>query len=162
MLTTIPTRRSQIAIARLKTGHLKILKIIDGKKIFPVCPKCDTKEISPQHILQCMNSSTTDLCNKPTDVIKLLQNNNLMDCEPGISNNNISVKFEGKSINKSQTKYNFKFHSAGSMTSTPHSWRDSFRRQCPPAHSQTKARSVANISLGTLGTSTLQSRLSPL
>ena len=78
-IRTTLQRKEQTAIARLKTGHLKTLKIIDGKKTFPICPKCDTKEASPQHILQCINSSTTDLWNKPTDVIKLVQNNNLMD-----------------------------------------------------------------------------------
>ncbi|UYV60306.1 hypothetical protein LAZ67_1000788 [Cordylochernes scorpioides] len=44
------TREEQMAISRLQTGHLRMLKFNGKIKTFQKCPKCDSQSASPEHL----------------------------------------------------------------------------------------------------------------
>ncbi|GBO14453.1 hypothetical protein AVEN_255566-1 [Araneus ventricosus] len=47
-------RKDQIALARLSSGHLKILRFSRGNKKFNNCTKCNMIEATPQHLFDCI------------------------------------------------------------------------------------------------------------
>ncbi|GFT49648.1 RNase H domain-containing protein [Trichonephila clavipes] len=48
------SRSYQTAFSRFSTGHLRCMNFEGGKRSFPICPKCNISQFSPQHILQCL------------------------------------------------------------------------------------------------------------
>ncbi|GFW82852.1 uncharacterized protein TNCV_3494221 [Trichonephila clavipes] len=46
-----------MAFSRFSTGHLRCMNFEGGKRSFPICPKCNISQFSPQHILQCLGFS---------------------------------------------------------------------------------------------------------
>ncbi|GBO02028.1 hypothetical protein AVEN_207555-1 [Araneus ventricosus] len=47
-------RKSQTAITRLSSGHLKTLRFSGGDKKFNICIKSNLIEAIPQHLLYCV------------------------------------------------------------------------------------------------------------
>ncbi|GFU28666.1 uncharacterized protein TNCV_468601 [Trichonephila clavipes] len=72
-------RNSQIALARLKSGHLKCLSFEHGRKIHPNCKKYCHYPASPEDILNCVGLSKEDLTSASHLVIDFLTVKNLME-----------------------------------------------------------------------------------
>ncbi|GFW73788.1 uncharacterized protein TNCV_1542421 [Trichonephila clavipes] len=51
------SRSYQTVFSGFSTGHLRCMNFEGGKRIFPICPKCNISHFSPQHILQCLGFS---------------------------------------------------------------------------------------------------------
>ncbi|GFS47190.1 RNase H domain-containing protein [Trichonephila clavipes] len=51
------SRSYQTAFSRFSTGHLRCMNFKGGKRSFPICPKCNISQFSPQHIIQCLGFS---------------------------------------------------------------------------------------------------------
>ncbi|GFS56763.1 uncharacterized protein TNCV_2221941 [Trichonephila clavipes] len=55
----------QTAFSRFSTGHLRCMNFEGGKRSFPICPKCNISQFSPQHILQCLGFSCEEAVAPP-------------------------------------------------------------------------------------------------
>ncbi|GFV13442.1 hypothetical protein TNCV_129401 [Trichonephila clavipes] len=59
--------RCRLNLSRLKRppfgvrwkGHFKSLRFFHGAKTFPICTKCNVAEVTPQHLLDCVELSIT-------------------------------------------------------------------------------------------------------
>ncbi|GBM12875.1 hypothetical protein AVEN_114958-1 [Araneus ventricosus] len=72
-------RKGQTALARLTSGHLKILRFSRGDKKFNICTKCNMIEATPQHLLDCVALVYDDLLKRPDFVLEVMKTNDLMD-----------------------------------------------------------------------------------
>ncbi|GBM11625.1 hypothetical protein AVEN_16942-1 [Araneus ventricosus] len=72
-------RKDQTALARLTSGHLKILRISRGDKKFNICTKCNMIEATPQHILDCIALVYDDVLKRPDFVLEVTKANDRMD-----------------------------------------------------------------------------------
>ncbi|GBO27419.1 hypothetical protein AVEN_164391-1 [Araneus ventricosus] len=50
------TRSAQIALARLRSGHIKSLKFVDKEKTYSSCP-CSCPD-SPAHVIDCIGQTS--------------------------------------------------------------------------------------------------------
>ncbi|GBN63146.1 hypothetical protein AVEN_250657-1 [Araneus ventricosus] len=72
-------RKSQTALARLTSGHLKTLRFSRGDKKFNICQKCHMIKATPQHLLDCVALVYDDLLKRPDFVLEVMKANDLMD-----------------------------------------------------------------------------------
>ncbi|GBM95788.1 hypothetical protein AVEN_5127-1 [Araneus ventricosus] len=72
-------RKDQTAVARLSSGHLKILIFSRGDKKFNICTKCNMIEATPQHLLDSVALVYDDLLKRPDLVLEVKKANDLMD-----------------------------------------------------------------------------------
>ncbi|GBL76520.1 hypothetical protein AVEN_53263-1 [Araneus ventricosus] len=72
-------RKDQPALARLTSGHLKILRFSHGDKKFNICTKCNMIEATKQHLLEYVALVYDDLLKRPDFVLEVMKANNLMD-----------------------------------------------------------------------------------
>ena len=72
-------RQTNTRLSRLATGHLKSLTYSGGDKSFPLCPKCQKEQASPQHILDCLGLDWEDIYNCPLLVSYLNNVNGFID-----------------------------------------------------------------------------------
>ncbi|GBL90830.1 hypothetical protein AVEN_100134-1 [Araneus ventricosus] len=54
-------RKDQTALANLNSSHLKTLRFSHGDKKFNICTKCNTIEVTPHHLLDCVALVYDDL-----------------------------------------------------------------------------------------------------
>ncbi|GFU81736.1 RNase H domain-containing protein [Trichonephila clavipes] len=54
------SRSYETAFSRFSTSRLRCMNFEGGKSSFPICPKCNISQSSPQHILQCLGFSYSD------------------------------------------------------------------------------------------------------
>ncbi|GFW31520.1 uncharacterized protein TNCV_4419561 [Trichonephila clavipes] len=73
------SRSYQTAFSRFSTGHLKCMNFEDGKRSFPICPKCNISPFSPQHILQCLGFSCEEAVASFLLFLELVRIYGLMD-----------------------------------------------------------------------------------
>ncbi|GFW81904.1 RNase H domain-containing protein [Trichonephila clavipes] len=73
------SRSYQTAFSRFSTGHLRCMNFEDGKRSFPICPKCNISQFSPQHILQCLGFSCEKAVASPLLFLDFVQIYGLMD-----------------------------------------------------------------------------------
>ncbi|GBO27820.1 hypothetical protein AVEN_170108-1 [Araneus ventricosus] len=77
-LQSVGTRSAQTALARLRSGHIKSLKIIDKEKTFSSCP-CSCPA-SPAHIIDCIGASARQLWSgEGKGLVELLEGHGVMD-----------------------------------------------------------------------------------
>ncbi|GBN45079.1 hypothetical protein AVEN_15077-1 [Araneus ventricosus] len=72
-------RKDQTALANLNSSHLKTLRFSRGDKKFNICAKCNTIEVTPHHLLDCVALVYDDLLKQPDFVLEVMRANNLMD-----------------------------------------------------------------------------------
>ncbi|GFS94099.1 uncharacterized protein TNCV_3785841 [Trichonephila clavipes] len=73
------SRSYQTAFSRFSTGHLRCMNFESGKRSFPICPKCNISQFSPQHILQCLRFSREEAVASPLLFLDFVQIYGLMD-----------------------------------------------------------------------------------
>ncbi|GFT67133.1 RNase H domain-containing protein [Trichonephila clavipes] len=73
------SRSYQTAFSRFSTGHLRCMNFEGGKRSFPVCPKCNINQFSPQHIPQCLGVSCEKAVASPLLFLDFVQIYGLMD-----------------------------------------------------------------------------------
>jgi hypothetical protein len=73
------SREEQTAISRMKSGHLKMMRFVNGEKEFPDCPKCNGGKASAGHILQCMGLPSDAPYKCPVAVVEQLKLFNFME-----------------------------------------------------------------------------------
>ncbi|GBM53569.1 hypothetical protein AVEN_584-1 [Araneus ventricosus] len=72
------TRSSQIALARLRSGHIKSLKFVDKEKTYSSCP-CSCPA-SPAHVIDCIGASARLLWSEGEHgLVVLLERHGIMD-----------------------------------------------------------------------------------
>ncbi|GFY14496.1 RNase H domain-containing protein [Trichonephila clavipes] len=71
-------KASQIAISRLKSGHIKNLSFCGGRKTFALCTKCKTQHASPDHILNGLGLSREDIFSSPLLLLDFLRVSGLL------------------------------------------------------------------------------------
>ncbi|GFW69953.1 uncharacterized protein TNCV_1404061 [Trichonephila clavipes] len=69
------SRSYQTAFSRFSTGHLKCM----SRRSFPICPKCNISQFSPQHIMQCQGFSCEEAVASPLLFLDFVQIYGLMD-----------------------------------------------------------------------------------
>ncbi|GBN24394.1 hypothetical protein AVEN_259482-1 [Araneus ventricosus] len=75
---SVGTRSAQIALARLRSGHIKSLKFIDKEKTFSSCP-CSCRA-SPAHIIDCIGASARQLWSEEgKGLVEMLERHGVMD-----------------------------------------------------------------------------------
>ncbi|GFS98624.1 RNase H domain-containing protein [Trichonephila clavipes] len=89
-------RCTQTAVSRFLSGHLRSLAFQGGHKVHEICPKCNTEQASPTHILGCLGLSYDDLLGLRMLVYDFLRVNKLIDLvqqklNKEISNNNYEI-----------------------------------------------------------------------
>ncbi|GBN72893.1 hypothetical protein AVEN_232851-1 [Araneus ventricosus] len=68
----------KIALARLRSGHIKSVKFIDKEKTFSSCP-CSCPA-SPAHIIDCIGASARQLWSEEgKGLVELLERHGIMD-----------------------------------------------------------------------------------
>src|SRR5579859_6078111 len=67
------SREEQTALSRMKSGHLRSMRFINGTKHFPQCSHCNGGEASPAHILQCIGLQPDSLYHQPGEVLRRLK-----------------------------------------------------------------------------------------
>ncbi|GFU18166.1 uncharacterized protein TNCV_2033251 [Trichonephila clavipes] len=79
-------RSYQRAFLQFSAGHLRGMNFEGGKRIFPICPKCNISTFFPQHILQCLGFSCEEAVASPLLFLDFVQIYGLMDLnQMGIS-----------------------------------------------------------------------------
>ncbi|GBM19574.1 hypothetical protein AVEN_374-1 [Araneus ventricosus] len=72
------TRSAQTALARLRSGHIKILKFVDKEKTYSSCP-CSCPA-SPVHVIDCIGASAMLLWSEGENgLVVLLERHGIMD-----------------------------------------------------------------------------------
>ncbi|GBM82637.1 hypothetical protein AVEN_48247-1 [Araneus ventricosus] len=72
------TRSAQTALARLRSGHIKSLKIVDKEKTYSSCP-CSCPA-SPAHVIDCIGASARLLWSEwENELAVLLERHGIMD-----------------------------------------------------------------------------------
>ncbi|XP_071044562.1 uncharacterized protein [Parasteatoda tepidariorum] len=72
-------RQTNTCLSRLASGHLKSLTFSANQKIFPLCPKCQQNQASPEHILNCLGLDWNDIHSSPILVSDFLNVNGFID-----------------------------------------------------------------------------------
>ncbi|GFX98388.1 RNase H domain-containing protein [Trichonephila clavipes] len=73
------SRQEQTILIRFRSGHLQILTLRDGNKVFPTCVRCSACQASPGHILDCLGLPKQDLYENSLMVLNFLKVNEIMD-----------------------------------------------------------------------------------
>ncbi|GFW85855.1 uncharacterized protein TNCV_855041 [Trichonephila clavipes] len=73
------SRSYQTAFSRFSNGHLRCKNFEGGKRSFPICPKCNISQFSPQHILQCLAFSCEEAVASPLLFLDFVHIYGLMD-----------------------------------------------------------------------------------
>ncbi|GFU97401.1 RNase H domain-containing protein [Trichonephila clavipes] len=58
-------RQFNTCLSRLASGHFKSLSFSEGNKRYPICPKCQLEQASPQHVLDCLGLDWEDILHNP-------------------------------------------------------------------------------------------------
>ena len=69
----------QTALARFRSGHLRTLRHVSGLKVFPPCPKCNSTQANPLHILTCIDCHKCQLFSCPVKFVNVLTQHGFMD-----------------------------------------------------------------------------------
>ncbi|GBM07873.1 hypothetical protein AVEN_96491-1 [Araneus ventricosus] len=78
LLKTLENADSLAALARLRSGHIKSLKVIDKEKTFSSCP-CSCPA-SPAHIIDYIGASARQLWSgEGKGLVELLERHGVMD-----------------------------------------------------------------------------------
>ncbi|XP_071034143.1 uncharacterized protein [Parasteatoda tepidariorum] len=72
-------RQTNTCLSRLASGHLKCLTFSANQKVFPLCPKCQQNQASPEHILNCLGLDWNDIHSSPILVSDFLNVNGFID-----------------------------------------------------------------------------------
>ncbi|XP_054713017.1 uncharacterized protein LOC129222530 [Uloborus diversus] len=72
-------RQTNTLLSRLASGHLKSLTFSGSAKRFPICPKCQQDQASPQHILSCLGLDWNDIFDSPLLVSDFIRVNGFID-----------------------------------------------------------------------------------
>ncbi|GBO34723.1 hypothetical protein AVEN_187277-1 [Araneus ventricosus] len=72
-------RRDQTTLTRFFSGHIRSLTFSDNSKCFEVCPKCTAQQVTPDHILACLELSKHDLGSNPLLTLDFFRVHRLMD-----------------------------------------------------------------------------------
>ncbi|GFX00851.1 uncharacterized protein TNCV_4578181 [Trichonephila clavipes] len=73
------SRSYQTTFSRFSTDHLSCMNFEDGKKSFPICPKCNISPFSHQYILQCQGFSCEEAVASSLLFLDFVQIYGLMD-----------------------------------------------------------------------------------
>ncbi|GFV87489.1 RNase H domain-containing protein [Trichonephila clavipes] len=79
------SRSYQTAFSRFSTGHLRCINFEGGKRIFPICPKCNISPFCLQNILQCLGFSCEEAVASPLRFLDFIQIYGLMDLSGRVS-----------------------------------------------------------------------------
>ncbi|GBO46482.1 hypothetical protein AVEN_8787-1 [Araneus ventricosus] len=72
-------KQSSTCLSRLARGHLKCLTYSEGNKIYPLCPKCQQHQASPERILDCLGLDRVETDSSPLFVIDFIKVNGFLD-----------------------------------------------------------------------------------
>ncbi|GFV84751.1 uncharacterized protein TNCV_4297331 [Trichonephila clavipes] len=73
------TRRDQTLLDHFRSGHIKSMKFLEGRKNFEMCTNCSSETATTAHILECLGFTKQDLADVPLLVLDYLKVYNVMD-----------------------------------------------------------------------------------
>ncbi|GBO03369.1 hypothetical protein AVEN_9508-1 [Araneus ventricosus] len=72
-------RRDQRTPTRFLSGHIRSLTLSDNSKCFEICSKCIAEQVTPDHILACLELSKQYLVSNPLLTLDFFRVHRLMD-----------------------------------------------------------------------------------
>ncbi|GFY14827.1 uncharacterized protein TNCV_648701 [Trichonephila clavipes] len=73
------TRQDQTLLTRFRSGHIKSMKISEGRKSFGMCTNCSSEPAKPAHILECLGLTKQDLADVTLLVLDFQKAYDVMD-----------------------------------------------------------------------------------
>ncbi|GBL75104.1 hypothetical protein AVEN_173517-1 [Araneus ventricosus] len=72
-------RRDQTTLTRFLSVHIRSLTFSDNSKCFEICSKCTAEQVTPDHILACLELSKQDLVSNPLLSLDFFRVHRLID-----------------------------------------------------------------------------------
>ncbi|GFW06251.1 hypothetical protein TNCV_37261 [Trichonephila clavipes] len=73
------SRRDETTLARLRSGHTRAQRPVEGLKVYHSCPNCNVTQATPVRILACIGCHTSQQLSSPTTVLHCLKAHGFID-----------------------------------------------------------------------------------